>query len=634
MPIYSKSARCFPNECYICKSRENLIRCECNTISYCSEDHRQQHFSTHENFCKVVKELLKEKGIAHIHEELIFLFDPEWTKKRDHIRKEIKKKLGRILSPLEKFMLDCPRICFDCHETKQENLIDCPHCPIASFCKEHENDESHEEYCKVMSTYLDILTKAEELNVDLGFLSSDFPFTGEKNQYAGNDYLSMAYRTVDTEIERMMSNLSKINLIDFINVASKINNALQKIHDTIPEELTIHIDAITKNNYWEFLLHLNPQIKKLKIVTTSSENQSNLKMSLCENCHSKKRELAVTCLKKSYEDYMLDGNYQEPDILFYIQISDECNSERLNKWSEFNFSVVLRFELDSNFCKILQFLSLSTTKFRFIYAGQLTTQFATLSSLENKDYFIILLSKESKVLSKSCVAVTGEICEEKNGANTIVIPLEINKSYTQVSKCSENNADLTKIIELESEVNCNKDKSDVEPNEHQSSNVSLDESNESVIEKENIKDVAESGKENKKGKKNKSSKTEICQNCLKSMDNETLDPNNEEGKNDNIDRNNLEERKENNILNFKNFNKNGKREVNFSQSYLIKHISYLKNENEGLRQQLNLSFNEVTKLQTKLEQVSLDLNKILSGIVNFGDTTIEDTDSVCEESKI
>ncbi|XP_043476155.1 uncharacterized protein LOC122507485 [Leptopilina heterotoma] len=678
--IYSKSARCFPNECYICKSRENLIRCECKMISYCSEDHRQQHLSIHEDFCTAVKELLEEREITHIFKELQNLYDdpewPEWDTKREKIRNEIIKKLGRTLSPLENFMFYSPRICFDCHETKQEDLFDCPHCPIASFCKEHENDKIHEEYCKVMNTYLNILTTAEKLNIDLEFLSFGFPFVEEwLNQCI--DYLTVSYNTVETKSSfKKESKLSKIDRIDFIDVASKINSALQKMHKKISEELTIHIDAltyehaITKENYWEFLLHLNPHIKKLKIVTTATKNWSNLETSLCQNCHSEEKELIVEYSSKTYDDYMLDENYQEPDILVYVKIVDECNSEKRNKWSELNCPVILRFDTNSIFCQTLQFLSLSTAKFEFIYEGQFKTPFATLSSLENKDYFIILQSKENKVLPKSFVAATNETTEEKNGTNTTETVL-VKNLESEILKC-ENIADASKVTESEPKDKCHFIStavtiSSTESNKNKNENIQIETeknpSNEEVENKspanaEQIKGQKSEGRRtispsssvcsfviiSEPGEKEGENKTEENEKFSKSVDNEFLDSNEDGGKNaegDNTQKKNIEERKEERNKKISVSCKSFDKDISFSQSYLLEHISYLRNEIEGLRQQLNLSFNEVTKLQKKLEKVSLDshkkdefMKKILCDIVDFADIKIEYTDSLCENNNI
>ncbi|XP_043476147.1 uncharacterized protein LOC122507481 [Leptopilina heterotoma] len=660
----SRMERFLPNECYICKSRDNLKRCECNMISYCSEDHRLQHLLVHESFCKVIKELLKEKKVSHIYEELIDIYGDPWGTKENEIYREIKKKLERNLSPLENFMFDRPRNCFVCSNTQDEDLINCPHCPVASFCKKHPRDELHSKNCKVMNQYLNILNTAEELNIDLEFLSPTFPcITEEKVNQTDIDELTLTYRVEDMNETCLQLRLLKLELISFMDVASKINNAFQKIHNTISEGLLIHIDAfsyehaITKKNYWEFLLHLNPQIKMLKIVITATKNLGNLETFLCQNCHSEGKNLNLEILSKSYDDYMLDENYQKPDILFYVQINDECNSERLNKWSEFNCPIILRFDSKLNFFKVHHFLSLLKAKFRFIFAGKIKAAFGILSSIENEDYFIILQSMENKVHENCCDKITATIthqCGENSSANGIedaskVTPPDL--IYT-----SDNN-----------------ENSKLESNENQSTSTSYTDSNMIVIEKENINtneseeektcnnekmEVKESNKEEKsvdrvalspssskrsfasisepgeeeEGEKNKKAKTESCKNISKSIDKENFDPNGEEGKNtkeNKKEKKNIEKRNEKE-------DKHKKFLVDSESFESNETVSYLKNENEGLRQTLNLALKETTKLKTKFDQVCFELNKkekviknLLRVIVNF-----EDTDSMCEENKI
>ncbi|XP_043478094.1 uncharacterized protein LOC122508675 [Leptopilina heterotoma] len=567
----SKMERFLPNECYICKSRDNLKRCECNMISYCSEDHRLEHLPVHETFCKVIKELLKQKRVSHIHEELKILGGFDWKAKKEKISLEVTKKLGRPMSLLENAMWKHPRLCFFCRQTRQEDLKNCPDCPVASFCKKHPQDELHSTNCKVMNRYLNILNTAEELNIDLKFLSPTFPCIAEEKVNQVIDELTRTFKVIGIRSKCFKSRFSKIDLINFMDVASKMNSALQKVHDTIPEVLTIHIDAlfskhaITKKNYWEFLLHLNPQIKKLKIVITQTENRYNSKTSLCENCISEEKELIVEYSSEFYDDYMLDENYQKPDILFYLKINDQCNFEKRNQWSELYCPVILRFDSKLKFCKTHHFLASSTAKFRFIYEGQFTTPFSTLSSIDNEDYFIILQSKENKVLQKSIYSARGEICEGQIGTMTDInenSKLETNENLSD----SNSYIDLSKItIELENTI---------------------------------INEIEEEKNSNNEKTKNRESTKE------------------EKSKDDNMKKN-IEERKE------------GEEETfNFSKSYVIGHVSYLKDENEGLRQQLNLAFNEITKLQTKLNKKEKVIKKLLGVIVDF-----EDTDSQSDEEK-
>ncbi|XP_043476157.1 uncharacterized protein LOC122507487 [Leptopilina heterotoma] len=583
----SKMERFLPNECYICKSRDNLKRCECNMISYCSEDHRLKHSPVHESFCKVIKELLKEKKVAHIYEELTNVGGSLWTMKQDEIYQEIEKKLERNFSPLENFMFDRPRNCFDCSNTQHEDLNNCPHCALASFCKNHSQDKLHSINCKVMNQYLKILNAAEEFNIDLEFLSPTFPCITEEKVNQVMDSLTLTYHTMDMEENCLKSRLLKKDLINFMDVASKINRASQKLYETITEELIIHIDAlsyehaITKENYWEFLLHLNPQMKKLKILITATKNLDNLETSLCQNCHLEEKELIVEYSSKTYDDYMLDENYQKPDILFYVQINDECNSERFDKWSELNCPIILRFDSKLNFFKVHHLLSLLIAKFRFIHKGQLKPPFSTLSSIENKDYFIILQSKGNKVLQKSCDTATGEINGENIGTTTTEILVDRNKS----KELNEERKSVDRVT--------------ISPSSSKRSFAAIDERGEEEA-----------------GKKNKKSKTENSNNCSKSNDKENFDPNGEERK----------------IV-----KKNDK--INSSQSYLIERNSFLENENKDLRKQLNLSLNEVTNLQTKLDHVSFNLNKkekvikkLLLVIVDYEDIKIKDTDSLCEKN--
>ncbi|XP_043476151.1 uncharacterized protein LOC122507482 [Leptopilina heterotoma] len=636
----SKMQRFFPNECYVCKSRDNLKRCKCNMISYCSEHHRLKHLPVHGSFCKIIKELLKEKKVAHIYEELQMLGGDAWREKKEKITNEVTKKLGRPMSLFENAMWVHPRLCHVCNQTRQEDLSNCPDCPVASFCKKHPRDEIHSMNCKVMNQYLKILNTAEELNIDLKFLSPNFPcIKGEKVNHV-MDSLTLTYKANNMEERCLKSRLLKMDLINFMDAASKINSALQKVHETIPEELTIHIDAlsyehaITKENYWEFLLHLNPQIKKLKILVTQTENRNDSK-SLCKKCHSKGKELIIEYSTKSYEDYMLDENYQKPDILFYVKVDDECNSERFNKWSEFNCPVILRFDSKMNFCKVHYFLSLLKAKFRFIYEGKIKAAFGILSSIENEDYFIILQSMENKVHEK-CDKITTTVthqCGENSSENDV--------------------EDASKVIPSDLKDNSdNNENSKLETNENQSTSENRESNKEEKSEvrvtlspsssKRSFATISEPGEE-EEGEKNKKAKTESCKNISKSIDKENCDPNSEEGKNtkeNNVEKKNIEKRNEKEdkhkkfLVNSECFKNH--ETVNVFQSFVIGHVSDLKNENEDLRQQLNLALKEITKLQTKFDQVCFELKKkekviqdLLRVFVNF-----ENTDAVCEENKI
>lgn len=564
-------------------------------ISYCSEDHRLKHLPIHESFCQVLKKLTKEKGLSHVYEELFSLHGSDWSRRREEICKEIIKKLERCMTPLELGMLKSSRICYVCRESKQENLYNCPRCPVATFCKRHFDDEIHEKNCSTMRRYLHIITKSEELNLDLKFLSSTFPFFADETKFGIIDLLTYTFKVADFETRSEQSRELKINLIDFIDVASKFNSALQKVYETtIPEELTIHVDAlsydhaITKENYWEFLLHLNPNLKKLKIfiigINTLKYDLKNLP--LCENCVKLSKSLSVKNYSLTYEDYyynyyVLENNCQAPDILFYFKIEDEQDFERSNRWSQINCPIILMINSKLNFHRTQNFLSLLQLKFRVIDEVQIKTPFSDLSPFEDDDFFVILQSRVNE-----CAKLSLDISTQ--GENN---PMPTDDFTTVKIVTNAKDAERTNYFP-ESQNVCKTEKS------------AKDSKNDNFDLKSKIKNSG-------------------------SIDNEEEE--------ENVKNNNVEVRRENEgndrkecelRIELENIDKNEK--IDFRQSFLMKHILYLKNENDKLRQELNSSVEEVAKLHTKLEKmyshfIEKDklLRKISSDIVDIANSENE-----------
>ncbi|XP_051173299.1 uncharacterized protein LOC127289413 [Leptopilina boulardi] len=556
---YSKGARFFPNECHICKTRKELKRCECNMIAYCGEDHRLQNLPVHESFCKAVRELLKERRLSHVYEETFPLFGSDWIKKTDEISGEIIKKLGRCMSPLEITMRKRPRVCFVCREFKQEELNNCPGCPVATFCKLHPNNEIHSENCAVMTKYLNLLTTADELNIDLQFLSSNFPYITEEKKIGIIDRLSYTFKLSDTDTSSLQSRLLKLNLFDFIDSASKLHIALQKIYKTIPLEIIIHLDAqqskhaIVKENYWEFLLHLNPDIKILKIVITGSENMFNLETSLCEKCRFMEKNLSIEIHSTPYEHYMLQEDYQKPNFLFYCRTDDEKNSARTNRWNQINCPIVLPIVSELNFHETKSILVFSTAnKFKIIYGGQIFLPFSDKTLPGNDDYIMIFKAKG------------------------------ITNKRTKYRRDNTNmEGIISKRMKLTEEMN-----------------------------PEEVKSLSSSSS---------SSSSNSDDNCSNEIDeqNKNLEPSSKFRVND------------------------SNCQINLSQTYLMKHVTYLQHENDGLRQQLNSSVQELTKQQEKileLEKICFHLNEknkiirnISRDIVSIIDIDDEDLGSLLEK---
>ncbi|XP_051169159.1 uncharacterized protein LOC127286685 [Leptopilina boulardi] len=576
---YSKEGRFFPNECYVCKSTKNLIRCKCNMISYCGENHRMQHYSIHENICNAVMELLNEKNVFHIFEELYSLFGKDWTDKRQQIYKNLELKLKRTLSPLEEAMFNRPRVCYRCRQANQEKLKNCLECPIASFCTDCLYNEEHDKNCKLMRTYLNMLQTADVLNIDLQFLPSCFPFIKKKFTYKIDRLTyTMLLPFNDSEASALKLIASKINLIQFIDAASIFHTALQKIENINPLEIIIHIDAlgyqhvIIKENFWEFLLHLNSDIKILKIVITGSEDQNNLKTSLCRKCRSMKKNLSIEIHSMPYEEYMLQKNYQKPTALFYCKFENDENFCKTKKWIKIATPIILYLSKE-NFDKLKCILEFSFAKFEIIYGGEINTPFSDKSTHENDDYILIFKSKGTKDFLKSQVDYSNT-----SGNNEITI-----SANPEVKSLSSIHLDCEDVFS-----NAKKD---------------LNKNLESKLNNSFIKSQADSNAKivgNKLLQKNETQdncKTkEIEDKYLAREENRMSDDKNKISDEQNIVDDNQKSNKEIQVM-----------QVNF----MGKHISFLQNENHKLRDE-NIRVREHLNLSIKR---TLELQEICSKLV-------------------
>ncbi|XP_051169158.1 uncharacterized protein LOC127286684 [Leptopilina boulardi] len=452
---FSKEGRFFPNECYICKSMKNLNICKCNMISYCGENHRLQHYPIHEKFCNAVMELLNEKKVSHIYEELHPLLGTIWTKKQKQIYKELKTKLTRSLSTLEEAMFERPRVCYVCRHANQENLKNCLKCPIASFCMNHPNSEEHDKNCILMRKYLNMLQTADALNVNLQFLPTCYPFI-RKNASITIDRLTftMLLNFSDSEASALRRIESKIILLNFIDAASIFHTALQKIENINPLEIIIHLDAldykhvIVEKNYWEFLLHLNSDIKILKIVITGSEDENNFKTSLCKECRSMKKNLSIERYSMPYEEYILQENYQKPTALFYCKFENNENFHITKKWINLTSPIILHLSRE-NFDKCKSILEFSSEKIEIIYEGEIHTLFNDKSIPRNDDYIIIFKSKGPDDFIKSEVdsSISGNneinISDNANDSNATTVQNELlQENKTQDNSKTEEIEDI------------------------------------------------------------------------------------------------------------------------------------------------------------------------------------------------
>ncbi|EFN82508.1 hypothetical protein EAI_00213, partial [Harpegnathos saltator] len=127
-----------PNLCHICKkTREvtNLTTCDrCFLISYCSEDHKNQHLPQHREICRAMRKFLKNNPL-YLTRSFSFT---EWFKTQNKFRQSVRKDLRRMLKNYETQMFVFARSCFICYQ--QTGLYSCKRCLSIDYCLEHKED--------------------------------------------------------------------------------------------------------------------------------------------------------------------------------------------------------------------------------------------------------------------------------------------------------------------------------------------------------------------------------------------------------------------------------------------------------------------------------------------------------------
>ncbi|EFN89312.1 hypothetical protein EAI_10206, partial [Harpegnathos saltator] len=134
-----------PNLCHVCKkTREmvNLTTCHrCFLISYCSEDHKNQHLLQHRKICTTMENYLRnnpEYLTRHFNEG-------EWLDAHFDFYRSIRQNLGRLLENYEEQMFVFARLCFICRQ--RTGLHSCKKCLSIDYCLEHkeEFEQKHEQ---------------------------------------------------------------------------------------------------------------------------------------------------------------------------------------------------------------------------------------------------------------------------------------------------------------------------------------------------------------------------------------------------------------------------------------------------------------------------------------------------------
>ncbi|XP_051156480.1 uncharacterized protein LOC127278700 [Leptopilina boulardi] len=344
----------FPNMCHVCQcygeNAVNLKRCSaCEMISYCCEEHQIKDWQNHKQFCKVIRQIKNEWGVDNIFKSL----KSTYAKESLHTLKNFEDKmiyyeslfavnkclltrsmelLQRKLKKIEFEMIQFPRVCAVCYESKQELLTNCKKCPQSSFCKEHLNDPSHKSECmKFISCFNSQINEGLDdtctiLSNVMNNMTSPFYPKVKKLPDSITQFL-------ETRLSLDLATLKISNTL-FTEEMKSIYNPVLSNRYSWPftllyaiEKLGLHLHSMVIHVIgsailelfadWEMIFHFLPQMREIKVILIGPELMvvDRKIQEVCDLCKKKKKKLIFEKIKTMYDKYCIEKSYFNPDMI-------------------------------------------------------------------------------------------------------------------------------------------------------------------------------------------------------------------------------------------------------------------------------------------------------------------------------
>lgn len=291
------------NLCLVCMNVcSTEIRCnDCQMVSYCSEQHKNDNKRKHMELCKALCEIcdgMKGHSLAKgLPPDLYRTF-------RIKTIDIIEQKMGRRLDLWEREILLYPRICRTCKKIDQD-LNYCLDCGIDFFCKDHQLN--HLKWCKDLQVFKKVLS----LQYKHGHVNPEVPVVYYKEPHVlPENFDSLIYSMCDNS-----PNYRQIDCYTYAclsSVATAPLTALFAMQTSIPDwrtktKFNIHVIGAefqfecASLKVWELLfLHFLPNLKNLCIEFTGPElylpgapPELLGKIKMCKRCKLSKRKIDV-----------------------------------------------------------------------------------------------------------------------------------------------------------------------------------------------------------------------------------------------------------------------------------------------------------------------------------------------------
>jgi hypothetical protein len=271
--------------------------------------------------CRVLAEMLDETDKANLLEGMHNFSMKDWVKGKMNLMLLVSMKLKRKLLPYEEEMFKFPRACNVCHETDSKLLTDCPSCPCATFCKEHQNNEIHARVCEMLS-----------LCYDLDIASTVFMRSPPRNVVPYHTEMAYLPASIKHFIELYInedksllvsSDIQRSHMSEYLTRPLTLLHTMERLEFKTNSSLTIHIiganmielDGI---EIWETLLHWLPSLTTLNIILIGPELESNkekLECNICDCCIEKGMKLYLETHGILYTEYANSDSFVKPDII-------------------------------------------------------------------------------------------------------------------------------------------------------------------------------------------------------------------------------------------------------------------------------------------------------------------------------
>lgn len=381
----------YPNECFICKSTKDLRRCgQCQMISYCGETHQKDHWGEHKAVCKIIADILKRKKVSHLFENLRYANQKIWKEERENARRQVQHLLPRPLLEWEYQMLLFPRVCNVCHEAKQQNLVNCPSCPSATFCQDHKGTTRHSINCFQLKTTHDLELALDESTfksvIATAVLVIDRIFFTSKTQTLPKSMKDLMMHYPQPPVKTPEE--YKVYASDLLTVALTLFNALQKAKVPSTSKLIVHVGGVKsqKDNpkFWEIVLHLLPNLKFLKIVIVDDTQHARMESHLCDNCKANNKVVQFETVSLNYKAYLNHKTYEKPNMLLFYNVNPpeerelpkEIWKSSLLAWGSASCPLVLTTVTDAKSKGINEILKSTFARTMIYYDG--INEFASL----------------------------------------------------------------------------------------------------------------------------------------------------------------------------------------------------------------------------------------------------------------